>query len=97
MPGARLRAAAARLRFCRQGPLPGNEKSVLDVAIFVTGFLQLAIAQGPRDLHAGILVASISAMAFYTSWMLQGDMQRELGEQQFATTARGGKGKSMTS
>jgi PAS domain S-box-containing protein len=40
----------------------------------------------------GILVASISALAFYTSWMLQGDMQRALGEQQFATTTLVAKG-----
>jgi hypothetical protein len=40
----------------------------------------------------GILVVSISALAFYTSWMLQGDMQRALGEQQFATTTLVAKG-----
>jgi len=33
----------------------------------------------------GILVASIGTMAFYTIRMLQSDMQRQLGEQQFAT------------
>ncbi|MBL8478591.1 MAG: response regulator [Sterolibacteriaceae bacterium] len=43
-------------------------------------------------LTLGILVASISAMAFYTSWMLQGDMQHELGQQQFATTTLVAKG-----
>jgi len=36
-------------------------------------------------LMLGILVASIGTMAFYTIRMLQSDMQRQLGEQQFAT------------
>ncbi len=40
----------------------------------------------------GILVASIFALALSTSWMLQGDMQRALGEQQFATTTLVAKG-----
>jgi len=33
----------------------------------------------------GIKVISICAMAYYVSRMLQSDMQRQLGEQQFAT------------
>jgi PAS domain S-box-containing protein len=40
----------------------------------------------------GILVIAIWAMAFYTSHALQGDMQRQLGEQQFSTTTLVAKG-----
>ena len=40
----------------------------------------------------GILVIAIWAMALYTSHALQGDMQRQLGDQQFSTTTLVAKG-----
>ena len=40
----------------------------------------------------GILVISIWAMALYASYVLQGDMQRQLGDQQFSTTTLVAKG-----
>jgi PAS domain S-box-containing protein len=43
-------------------------------------------------LTLGILVIAIWAMALYTSHALQGDMQRQLGDQQFSTTTLVAKG-----
>ena len=40
----------------------------------------------------GILVITIWAMAFYTGHSLQGDMQRQLGDQQYSTTTLVAKG-----
>jgi signal transduction histidine kinase len=50
------------------------------------GFFQWrSLKAGVTLLTLSILVLSIWALAFYTSRMLQGDMQHQLGEQQFST------------
>ena len=46
-----------------------------------------SLKAGVTFLTLGILVLSIWALAFYTSRMLQSDMQHQLGEQQFSTAA----------
>ncbi len=51
-----------------------------------------SLKAGVTFLTLGILVLSIWVLAFYTSRMLQEDMQRQLGEQQFSTATLAAQG-----
>jgi signal transduction histidine kinase len=51
-----------------------------------------SLKAGVTLLTLGILVLSIWALAFYTSRMLQGDMQQQLGEQQLSTATLAAQG-----
>jgi sensor histidine kinase regulating citrate/malate metabolism len=51
-----------------------------------------SLKAGVTLLTLGILVLSIWVLAFYTSRMLQGDMQQQLGEQQLSTATLAAQG-----